>query len=565
MKKKNIYILICIIIFVIIAAFVAIKFFNKDNLKEEQIINYFLLYKKTGVGVVDRNGNNIIECKYLDIVIPDYEYDVFLCYEDNYSFKVLNKEGKEILNNISNIEPIQATAFEDMPYRKLLKYKENNKYGLINVKGEKITKPIYDEISVFHNDPTSYKIIESGKVGLLDLEGKVKLRPDYTEIVITMSQLGNDEHKDKSKIGYILKNINDKGQKFGFASEHGEILIKPEFETITMSNAFSNDYLLVTQLAGRKGFYKNKNKILKAEFQEIIPSSQYVVAKKYNKYGLFSLDGREILKEQFDSFKTYGKYVLFTKDNKNYLYDFNGNNIDSGGLIILSDIPNKNYIIVQDRENKVRIISGNNLLKIKCDEIEYAFDRYFITKTNNKYGIFDVKTEKMVLKEENEYIKKYEDTNILMVYNGKSYDIYDANIVKINFDSNFGIKKFSDDLVQIFSKDNMKYLNGNGEDINIKDRIKHKYYAIQDANTKLWGYSDANGNIALKPKYQLTSDFNEYGFATIKQDGLYGVIDENLNIIEEPKYNFGDKNILPSFLRNYLIDENSKATLIAIE
>ena len=56
-------------------------------------------------------------------------------------------------------------------------------------------------------------------------------------------------------------------------------------------------------------------------------------------------------------------------------------------------------------------------------------------------------------------------------------------------------------------------------------------------------------NIIIEPKYEMVTEFNEYGFAGIKQDGKWGSIDTQGNIIAEPIYEMTES--LPDFINQY--------------
>ena len=50
-------------------------------------------------------------------------------------------------------------------------------------------------------------------------------------------------------------------------------------------------------------------------------------------------------------------------------------------------------------------------------------------------------------------------------------------------------------------------------------------------------------------KYESVTEINEYGFAGIKQDGKWGVINSNGEIIIEPVYELNDNE--PTFIGQY--------------
>ena len=62
-------------------------------------------------------------------------------------------------------------------------------------------------------------------------------------------------------------------------------------------------------------------------------------------------------------------------------------------------------------------------------------------------------------------------------------------------------------------------------------------------------FVDKNGNLKVQNKYEVVTDFNKYGFAGIKKDGKWGVIDQEGHIVQEPIYEL--KWNMPEFIGKY--------------
>ena len=84
-------------------------------------------------------------------VIPNPSKPIFVCYYDynqeneSYRTKIINEQGTELFTKYNKIETISLNDIDtDMPYEKnVLKYERDGKYGLIDLKGNIITKAIY--------------------------------------------------------------------------------------------------------------------------------------------------------------------------------------------------------------------------------------------------------------------------------------------------------------------------------------------------------------------------------------------------------------------------------------
>ena len=65
-----------------------------------------------------------------------------------------------------------------------------------------------------------------------------------------------------------------------------------------------------------------------------------------------------------------------------------------------------------------------------------------------------------------------------------------------------------------------------------------------------WGFVDKSGNVVVQNEYEMVTEFNEYGFAGIKVDGKWGVIEQaEHKIIQEPIYEL--EWTQPNFIGKY--------------
>lgn len=191
MKKKYIAI-ICIIILIIIAvaAFFLIKN-NIDSKKTYEIAkieeyNYFVLRQDDKYGVIDRQGNILINPTYAEVKIPNPEKAVFVCKEENDNIKILNNNNEELMTEYEQIEPIKLKNIQsDLMYEKsVLKYKKDNKYGLINFEGKEITKPEYDEIDSLGYKEGELLVKKDNKYGIMNINGYLMIPTEYDQISV---------------------------------------------------------------------------------------------------------------------------------------------------------------------------------------------------------------------------------------------------------------------------------------------------------------------------------------------------------------------------------------------
>ena len=162
------------IIVLIIAVVIIVKFTKKadkiQNIEDNAIMSYeyFVLSAGDNVGVIDKTGKKIIEAKYQNVLIPNPQKDVFLCYIDDEKYEILNKEGQKIFSDFDQVETIYTLSDTDEMEKNVLKYKKDGKYGLINLDGQVITEAIYDQIDTVMDKPGSILVKKDNKYGVLD-------------------------------------------------------------------------------------------------------------------------------------------------------------------------------------------------------------------------------------------------------------------------------------------------------------------------------------------------------------------------------------------------------------
>ena len=72
---------------------------------------------------------------------------------------------------------------------------------------------------------------------------------------------------------------------------------------------------------------------------------------------------------------------------------------------------------------------------------------------------------------------------------------------------------------------------------------------LQKRQNDKCGFVDKSGNIIVDYKYERVTEINKYGFAGIRLNGKWGVINGEGKIIVEPTYEIND--IEPTFIGQY--------------
>ncbi|MEI3355963.1 MAG: WG repeat-containing protein [Clostridia bacterium] len=310
---RNVILTILILAIIIGVSYYFITTNNKKyEIEKVEQYNYFLLKQDGKTGVIDRSGNIVIDVKYDDIKIPNPQKDVFVCYSGENS-QILNSQKEQILNNYQDVEPIklQNIASNLMFEKSVLSYKENDKYGLVNFQGKKITKPIYDEISGLSYKEGELLVKQNDKYGVINIKGHKLIDIEYDKIAVDGYYTNDDGYK---YAGYIITTTIQEGYRYGYINYNGKLILKPEYNELSritdiMDN--ENAYLLCAK-NGQFGVNKNEKEIVKNEYQSISydKTNELLVAEKSKKYGIASLDGKIIVPAQFLQNRCYRKLFI---------------------------------------------------------------------------------------------------------------------------------------------------------------------------------------------------------------------------------------------------------------
>ena len=115
---------ISIVVFILIAivAFLFIKNHNKKSMEytlaKVNNYNYFIIKQSNKYGVIETKGNVVIEPVYDEVIIPNPERDIFVCYKDNTPI-CLNSKNEPIFTEYDQVEPIRLkNTVSDLMYEK---------------------------------------------------------------------------------------------------------------------------------------------------------------------------------------------------------------------------------------------------------------------------------------------------------------------------------------------------------------------------------------------------------------------------------------------------------------
>ncbi len=557
-KIRIVSAVIAIIVVIIILGIIVIININKDKAVEtiqKEPYEYFNLYSlDEKVGVIDKEGNTIIESNYTNIYIPNPSKDVFFCFTNDEEYRVLNSKEKDIFENYTLVMPIIVSDTYLEFETKVLSYEENGKYGLVNFEGKKVTDAIYEDISSLVNKPGCIQVKKDGLYGVLNSEGKTIIDIKYNSIKGDEYSSGEDGYL---KTGYIVSEKTSSGIIYGYIDYNGKMIISPKYEDISRALEYdTNDIYLIFMDKGKKGVIKNNKIIIKPRYQSInyYNNSNVFVVNKNGKYGFYEENGKEILKPGYESYSIAGHYISVKKDDKAMLYDMHGNLVNTNTYKSMLDTGNPSFFIAQDEQGYYSIISKDIQIEDKYTNISYAFDNFFIfSNEEGKSGVLNVYTG-IEVPAEYDYIILLENANALEARKGNIVDIYTEDIEKILTMSDAVVEKVGQEYTAIYSSNELKYIDSKGNIVSNTEVFKDaKLYTYQAEDGK-WGFTNKEGKVVVDCKYDRVTELNEYGFAGIYQEGKWGVIDSAGNVIVVPSYEL-ETYYSPKFVGKYLLEQ----------
>ncbi len=564
MKKKYIIMLVVILLIIMaIAGWFIYKQIEKDGREYEiQKVNienyqYFILRQEGNYGVINKNGDIVINPEYTNIVIPNPEKAVFICYNDENT-KVLNQNQEQIYTEYSNIQPIRLKNIaSDLMYEKnVLTYEQDGKIGLMNLEGEAIAKPIYESIEGLPYKEGELLVKQEGKYGVINNKGNELVKAEYDQIAVDNYTTEDAGYKNA---GYIVSNTTENGYRYGYIDVNGNVILTPEYNEISRIVDIKDDanVYLITAQNGQYGMFKNNEQVIKNEYQSIAYNSENgtLTLEKTKRFGVATIDGNIIIPIEFTQIDSTGMYIYATDvDGNIQVYQKDGTKAEVDNTVYILETENENYKIKIDNAQgsaySILDKDGNQLTTANYAYIDYLYDNYFIVSvTGGKVGVINDK-EEPIIEIKYDSIEKLEGTNYIVtrLSENNSAQIYDRNLKQLCDMSN-AIIDTENDYVKIYNDTETKYFDLEGNEKQNTEVLGNNSIYAKSQDGK-WGFVDQSGNVVVDYIYDKATDLNSYGYAGIEQDGKWGVVDAEGKVIVEPTYVFNVKTE-PEFIKEY--------------
>ena len=444
---------------------------------EVKEFNYMKYYDSGKYGVIDREGNILIDAQYNSIIIPNPEKAIFICYSSEDNQKVLNSDGKELFTKYDKIEPIKLKNVASvLCYEKsVLCYEKDGLYGIVNFDGKELTKNIYNSIENLQSTEGKFLVSKDNKYGIVNINGKELVKTNYDSITTDGYYTENDKYL---KAGFIISNTTDEGYRYGYVDYKGKLILDVQYNEITRITDLEDLYLIAAN-NGKYGLYKNSKNIIPTDYQLIsYDDVGLVVLQKNKKYGMADLKGNIKINIEYTNIESKGIYVYASNENKNAVFDKDGNQKDINFNKNVYETENENYRITTLVNNNV-IYYGiedkneTSLVNEGYSYLEYAYNDYFIAKNSEgKLGVINA-NGKVLIDFKYNLIQKIKGKNMIQVLDDKTTYIYSNNlevickIKKANIDN-------EDNFIKLYNDKEEIYLNNDGQKISKEDDLVKK-------------------------------------------------------------------------------------------
>lgn len=474
------------------------------------------------------------------------KYSYFKLYK-NQKYGVIDEKGNIVIDavydelNIPNPSKPVFVCYSD--------YNETTgeyKTKVLNEKKEQILTSYEQVLPLMNEESTSnipfektvLKYRENGKYGIIDFNGKRITKPIYEEIESLEYREGSLKVRQNGKYGVI----NIKGKQ----------IVKPQYDQIESDSYYTeeNDYMeagFIVQIKTNEGYrygYINKQgkEILETNYNEInritdIKDNEkvYLLVSKNGKNGILENKNIIIPYEYEDiEYNKINKLFIVQKDGKQGVISIEGKEILEAKYDYILCTQNK---ITTKKDEIIQIYDKNGEKKQSNYEntIETANENYIITIDNEeKFGVIN-KEGQVIIKNKYEYIEYAFENYFIVTENAKVGVIDINNGLGIDFKYDIIQKVKDKNALQaiISSKNTIEIYNNKLEkQTSIKEAILYTYdNYIKLISANDMKYLDNNGNIISNKEVLKENKVYAYN-----KNGKWGFINDSDKIIVEPTY-----------------------------
>ena len=205
------------------------------------------------------------------------------------------------------------------------------------------------------------------------------------------------------------------------------------------------------------------------------------------------------------------------------IVDTDGNKYLERDYDDIIDIAGENAIVEEGGKfGVVSITDGRSIIDTQYDSISYAEGNHYIVQNDSKYGIVDASGNTVL-------DLKY--SNIVYRSTGNFYEATNEDYTSDLLDTDLNVRLSSVILSEVNESkgyfrvresNEYKYYNFRFEERTSSEILNGNTIFLSRNEEGKYGFVDANGNVVVNYIYDEAREQNDYGYASVKQDGLWG-------------------------------------------
>ena len=440
----------------------------------------------------------------------------------------------------------------------------NGKWGVIDSRGNSIIEPTYDEYIVIPDSTQAIFICtydvnyEDGTYSTRVLnERNEELYTDYDHVEAL------ENYDESNNLWYedgILR-VEQDGMA-GIINTNGQLIVECQYDSIEALKGVDNS--LLTEQDGSYGIVDSiGNVIIENNYQSIEPLSNqyedgYVVENSDGQFGLIGYSKEVILETNYDDIKNVhsdGQYYIVREGENWEVIDREGTTYLAGDYDDILSVNNGNVIVEDNNQYGIVSTDGTTLVEPQYDSISYTTGNNYKVEQDGKFGVINTSGEQLIE-------IKYSDINYRSVPN--FYEAVNEDYTSDLIDSNMSVRlsgvivsevNESDGYIKVRDNEDYKYYNFRFEEKTAREILSGNTIFLSRNEEGKYGFIDRNGNVVVNYIYDDATEQNDYGYASVKLDGVWGAVDSRGNVVIEPTYNL-DNNAIVDFIGRLHLGED---------
>ena len=427
----------------------------------------------------------------------------------------------------------------------------SGKWGVINSKGETVISPQYDEaIIIPDNTKDVFLCTYNVDYAKNTYQSKV-INSKNEELVTGYDTIQALENYDSNNNLWYESDVLlvSKDGKYGLTDFKGKQLLACEYDSIEALKGVKNSILV--EKDGKYGLADNIGAILiETNYKKIEPISDkyengYIVTNADGKKGVINHDKTVALETKYQDISTIygnGKYVV-KESGKWQITDAEGNNYLKDKFDSIKSIDGENVIVKIGSKYGIMTLSGETQIKAEYDDITYAFQDNYVMKKSGKYGIVNLAGENIIdftyasllYNKDAGFFEGTKENSIESDFIGTDMQVKVTGILsEINLELGY---------MKIRTGNDYQYYNLKFETKTSQELLKSNTLFLAKKDGK-YGYVNKEGVVVVDYIYDDAREQNEFGYASVKKNGMWGCIDSKGKEFITPAYQLENNSLI---------------------